>query len=453
MIKSQSRYSSMKNFLMFLIGLSAFSGIAQDQTTFSLSEAEDYGVNNNEKMKNSLLDVEAARKRVWETTAIGLPQISAEGSFQQLIDIPTQVVDASLFNPMAPPGEVMEFQMGQEFTTGLTFNVNQLLFNGSYFVGLQFSKHWMKMNENNVERTKFEIKAMVREAYYNVLVAQENLELMDSILLSTEQLQKETQVLYDNGFILKEDADQIKLTLNRITNSKITAERQVEIAMNLLKLQMGYDFDKELVLSEKLDDVLADMLADSPVTKDYNPQDNSNYQMLNEQMVLDGFNVKNEKSKYYPSVSAFFSHSQNAFRNEFNFFADEPWYPTTVWGIGLQIPITTSGQQMMKVQQAEITVEKDQNNIENLERTLEFQELQLKAEFQNAYDQMMIEKENVELARFIYSQALKKKKLGAISSLEVTQLQNQLLQAEGTYIGSIMKLFNVKIQLDKLFNQ
>ena len=452
-MKSHLRINRMKKFLLIVLCLSAVQVTAQDQASFSLAEAEDYGVNNNEKMKNSLLDVEAARKRVWETTAIGLPQINAEGSFQHLIDIPTQVVDASLFNPFAQPGEVMEFQMGQKFTTGLTFNVNQLLFNGSYLVGLQFAKHWMKMNENGVERTKFEIKSMVREAYYNVLVAKKNVEIMDSILVSTEQLQKETKVLFENGFILKEDADQIQLTLNRIKNSKQTAERQVEIAMNLLKLQMGYDFDKELELTETLEEVLADLLANSPVSIDYNPKDNSNYQMLTEQKVLDEFNVKNEKSKYYPSVSAFFSHSQNAFRNEFNFFADQPWYPTTVWGIGVQIPITTSGQQMMKVQQAEITVEKDQNTLENLERTLEFQELQLKAEFQNAYDQMMIEKENVELARFIYSQALKKKKLGAISSLEVTQLQNQLLQAEGTYIGSLMQIFSVKIQLDKLFNQ
>jgi len=272
-------------------------------------------------------------------------------------------------------------------------------------------------------------------------------------LVSTEKLQKETEVLFNNGFILKEDADQIKLTLNRVKNSKITAERQVEVAKNLLKLQMGFDLDKEIELTENLDEVLNGIAANSPVTVDYNPADNSNYQLLSEQKVLNGFNLKNEKSKYYPSVSAFFSHSQNAFRNEFNFFANEQWYPTTVWGIGVQIPITTSGQQMMKVQQAEIQLEQDDNNIKNLERTLEFQELQLKADFQNAYDLMQLEKENVELAKFIYSQALKKKKLGAISSLEVTQLQNQLLQAQGTYVGSIMTLLNVKIQLDKLFNK
>jgi outer membrane protein TolC len=309
------------------------------------------------------------------------------------------------------------------------------------------------MNQNGVTRSKAEIKAMVREAYYNVLVAEKNVELMDSILISTVKLEKETNILFDNGFILKEDADQIALAVNRIKSSRNTAVRQAEIAENLLKLQMGYDFEKPIELTEKLDDVLASILADSPVMKSYQPKDNNNYQMLNEQKTLDEFSLMNEKAAYYPSLGAFLSHSQNAFRNEFNFFNDGAWYPTTVWGIGLQIPITSSGMKVMKVQQAEIKIEQDVNNISSLERTLEFQELQLKATFENAREVMEIEEKNVELAQFIFNQALKKKANGAISSLEVTQVQNQLLQAEGTYISSIMQLLSVKIQLDKLFNQ
>ncbi|MFT4601802.1 MAG: outer membrane protein [Arenicella sp.] len=442
----------MKIVLIGGLLLMASASFGQDKTSFSLAEAEDFGVNNSAKIKNALLDVESARKKVWETIAIGLPQVNAEGNFQHLIDIPTSVVDAQLFNPMAAAGEVAEFQMGQKFNTSLTFNVNQLLFDGSYIVGLKFSKFWTKMNENNAERSKSDIRAMVREAYYNVLVAEKNVTLMDSILLSTEKLQKETEIFFENGFILKEDSDQIMLALNRVRVSKNSAERQAQIARNLLKLQMGYDFDKSFELTENLDDVLESMITDSPVSKAFNPKDNNNYQMLSEQKVLDDFSVMNEKAAYYPSVGAFLTHSQNAYRNEFNFFSDLPWYPTTIWGIGVKIPITSSGMKVMKVQQAEIKVEQDVNNLNDLERQLTFQQLQLKATFENAREAMEIEKENVELAKFIYSQAMKKKINGAISSLEVTQIQNQLLQAEGTYIASIMDLLAVKIQLDKLFN-
>jgi outer membrane protein TolC len=443
----------MKRLLGGFLAILTSVSFAQDQTTFSLSEAEDYGVNNSAKMKNALLDVEIARKRVWETVAIGLPQVNAEGNFQNLVDIPTSVVDASLFNPMAPAGEVVEFQMGQKYNTSLAFNVNQLLFDGSYIVGLKFARFWTEMNDNNVERSKSEIKAMVREAYYNVLLADENVTLMDSILVSTQKLKEETQVFFENGFILKEDADQIMLALNRVKVSKNTAERQAQIARNLLKLQMGYDFDKELELTERLDEVLKEMMTNSPVNKSFNSKDNNSYQMMSEQKRIDEFAVMNEKAAYYPTVGAFLTHSQNAFRNEFNFFDDLPWYPTTIWGLGVKIPITSSGMKVVKVQQAQIKLEQDQNNLTDLERQLTFQQLQLKASFESAREAMEIEKENVELAKFIYSQALKKQTNGAVNSLEVTQIQNQLLQAEGTYIASIMDLLSVKIQLDKLFNQ
>src|SRR5688572_3383066 len=122
---------------MLITGILISNAIfSQDSTAFNILEAEEYGVVNNEKMKNALLNIEVAQKKIWETKAIGLPQISATGSFQNLLDIPTSVVDATLFNPNAQPGEVMTFQMGQSYSSSLTFNVTQLVFDGSYIIGL-----------------------------------------------------------------------------------------------------------------------------------------------------------------------------------------------------------------------------------------------------------------------------------------------------------------------------
>lgn len=435
----------------FLVVFAFGKGFAQD--SFSLSQAEDYGVTNNEKVKNALLEMEIARKKVWETTAIGLPQVSLEGQFQQLLDIPVQVVDASLFNPAAPEGEVLEFRAGQEFNTSLNINASQLIFDGSYIVGLQFSKFFQKMTSTAADNTKQEVKAMVREAYYTVLVANENLGLMDSILESTKNLWEKTKVYAENGFIPQEDADQVAIAYNRIVASKATAERQADVAMNLLKLQMGYDFDKSLTLTETLDDVLASLQSNSPLLSQSSIKENANYVLLEQQRQLDEFSLKNEKAQYLPSVGAFFNHSQNAFRNEFDFFQDKPWYPTTVWGISMKVPITSSGQKIAKVQQAEIKLDQDVNNLQNLENSLKFQELQLKTSFQSAVEMVELEKSNVELADRIYKKAITKNETGVVSALEVTQLQNQLLSAEGNYIKAIMEMLNLKVQLDKLYNK
>lgn len=439
-------------FILPLWLLSLLPYAVNGQNSFTILEAEEYGINNNEKMKNALLDIEAARKKIWETTAIGLPQVNAEGSFQNLVDIPVSVVDATLFNPNAEPGDVMTFQMGQKYSSSLAFNVSQLIFDGSYIIGLQFAKFYGKMAETAMINTRQEVKAMVREAYYNVLVADKNLTLIDSIIVYTQKLWDETKILQENGMIRIEEVSQLELAYNRLVASRYNAFRQTEIARNMLKLQMGMDFETQLSLTTTLDSVLMSIEKANPALQNFDITQNPNYILMEQQCQLDQYALRNEQAQYLPSVGAFFTHSQNAFRNEFNFFADEPWYPTTVWGVSVQIPITSSGQKMMQVQQAEIKIEQDQNNLESLERNLEFSELNLKAAFENAYQVMKIEKMNVDLATLIYNNEVKKKEIGVGRGLLVTQLQTQVLNAQGAYIGAVMQMLAIKIQLDKLFN-
>lgn len=437
-------------FWLFLL-LSTGKVMGQDQSSFSLAEAEEYGVNNNYKLRNALLDIEAAEKKVWETTAIGLPQVSASGQFQNLLDIPTSVVDATLFNPNAQPGDVMTFQMGQKYNSSLTFNVNQLIFDGSYIIGLRFANFYREMAQTSLELSKNEIKAMVREAYYNVLVADKNLSLLDSIITNTEKMWKDAKIIAETGLLKAEEAAQLELAYNRILATQQNAKRQTEVARNLLKLQMGYDLNGDISITETFDEVLKSVLSAAD-TSGQNVQSNSNYVLLSQQQQLDEFSLQNERAKYMPSVGAFFTHSQNAYRNEFDFFDNKAWYPTTIWGVQVQIPITSSGQKVMRVQQAEIKLEQDENNLKNLERSLTFQEDQLRAGLENALLLMKIEEMNVQLATTIYNNEVLRKDIGTGSGLKLNQLQSQVLTAQGNYIGAVMQLFSYKIQLDKLYN-
>lgn len=447
----------MKNYrLLILIGLISATAVnAQDadQTSFSLTEAEEYAVNNSLKVVNAGLNYDKAEKQVWQTTSIGLPQVSAQGDFQNLVHIPTQVVDATLFNPYAQPGEVMEFQMGQKYSTGLTFSVSQLLFDGSYFVGLKFSKFYMNMFETGLNQSKKDVQSMTREAYYNVLIAEKNLELMDSILVSTEEILNKTRIFYDNGLIEEEEVSQLELSYNRVKNSRDNGARQIEIGKTLLKLQMGYDLQKEIELSDKLEDVIREIESQAISTEIKDVTTNSNYVMLSQKTETDRFQLKRDNWANYPSLGAFFTHAQNAYRNEFNFFDDLPWYPTTIWGLQLNVPITSSGRRIAKSGQTKIQIEQDENDLIDLERSLKFQAHQLNASLLSAYETMLIEAENVALSKKIYDNALKRKEIGKISSLVVTQLQTQVMTAEANYIGAVMQVLQLKVQIDKLYNK
>ena len=258
------------------------------------------------------------------------------------------------------------------------------------------------MAQTSATNTQNEVKALIREAYYNVLVAKENVALLDSIELVTKTLWEETKIYFESGFIPVEESDQVEIAFNRIRASKNSGKRQIEVAMNLLKLQMGYDFEKGLELSQTLDDVLAKLETNNPMQQTEDVKQNANYIMLDQQRESSEYSLKNEKAAYLPSLGAFFNHSQNAFRSEFDFFENKPWYPTTVWGVTLNIPIMSSGQKIAKVQQAEMKIEQDENSLQNLERSLQFQEIQLKATYKSSVELMEIESSNVDRNSFCF---------------------------------------------------
>jgi outer membrane protein TolC len=432
-----------------------FSGFVftQEPTSFSVTEAEEYAVTHSIKVMNTALDMEIAQKKIWETTAIGLPQVRAEGTFQNLLYIPTTVVDASLFNPSAPPGEVMAFQMGQKYNVSAALNVSQLLFDGSYIIGLQFAKFYKKMSETQVELTKQEVKQLTREAYYQVLVAKKNLELMDSLVPITEEMMRQMKVIKETGMSGSDPVDQMELAYNRLLAARTSAERQVEIATSLLKMQMGYAADQPLEVTVTFDELLREVRAAAASSETPSIQDNSAYVMLEQQQIANTYALKNQKAGYLPSLGAFFTHSQNAYRNQFNFFADEEWYPTTIWGISLKVPVTSSGMKIAQVKQAEIKVEQGANSLEHLETNLEFAALRIQLSMQDALETLRLEEANIELSQKLYQNSLRKESIGTEGAMMATQLQAQALNAQGGYIGAALKLFQLKVELDKLYNQ
>jgi len=422
----------------------------QSQQTFNLAQAQAYGVENHEKVKNAHLDLLSAKKKVWETTAIGLPQINAEGNFQEYINIPTSVVDASFVNPNAQPGDVVSFRMGQKYNATAGINASQLIFDGSYIVGLQVSKFYTEFIQSSIEKSEQDIQYNIAQAFYNVLIAQDNLALIDSLESSAQDLWSKTELIFEQGMIEREEVDQLEINTLRLNSMRVNTERQLTVALNFLKLQMGYPMDQEITLQGELNEYLKQIEFEFADLQG-SIKDNINLIMLNQQKRLSEFELKNKRFQHFPQLAAFFQHQYMAFRPEFDFFQDKPWYPSTAWGITLKIPILSSGMRAMQVQQAKIEVEKNENSIKELERTLQFQEFQTKANFENALTQSKLEKRNVDLAKSIYKNTNIKREVGVVNSLQVTQTYSQVLTAQTEYLNAVLQVLQAKNELDNLY--
>ncbi|MEZ7901045.1 MAG: outer membrane protein [Flavobacteriales bacterium] len=436
--------------LIILSLILAFASFGQ--SSFSLEEAIKYAVKNHSNMKNANLELENALQKINETRAIGLPQISGEAQFQNFIEIPTTVVPASSFNPMAAPGEVSELQFGTEFNTSASLSASQIIFNGSYLVGLKTSKVFKSVSEFNKVKTELDVKENVLKAYYGVLAAEKTVAALTDIDATSQKIYDDTKVMYEQGLIEEDNVTQLSLNVLTAKNSLRAANRQLQDAKIYLKLQMGMKLTDVISLTSKFDNVITTMdVNGSEVTSDVSQ--NINYLMMNQQLKLGALNVQYEKSKYLPTLSAFISHSQQAMGNEFNAFSGGTWYPTSVWGLNLAVPIFSSGMRRAVVNQASISLLQTENNLSELKKGLSVQTSLAKSNYDNAFDTYTTSKEAVKISKKIYNNYQYKFKEGLITSLDLSQIQTQYLSAETQYIQAIYNLINAKIELDKITNK
>ena len=431
--------------LLFIAALTQ----AQEKKSFSLFEAQEYAIENAESVRNAQLDIEASIEKVKETRAIGLPQVNVEGSFQNFLSLPVQVVDGAF---IGQPGTTVSFRAGTEYNVSGGVSANQLIFDGSYIVGLQVSKLYKDFSVANAEVSKEEVLYNVTNAYQMALIAEENLVFVDSLVDATQKLYDQQKNYFEIGMMQKEDLDQLEFSLLNAKTSHENAKNQYKIAKDLLKMTMAYPIKDGIELTDNLDVLVGESFELN--AQDGDVLNNLSLQMLERQKSLNEYNVKNMKAANLPSLGAFFQQQYNAYRNEMNFFdSDKPYFGQTVWGVKLTIPIFSSGSRSAKTKQAMIEVQKVENQIQQYKRTLQFQEQQLSNEFDNAKRMLTLQEKNVQLAKSIYENALAKKEIGEGNSIVVSQKYSQLITAQTQYVSAMINVFNARLELDKLYNK
>lgn len=431
--------------LFVFIGYFSFG---QEVNTFTIEEAKAYGLDKNLSIAQAENAIEIARLQIVETRGMGLPQVEFNGSFNHFINLPVQVMDAKFLNPMAPEGSTVSFEAGTEYSSSGTLQASQLIFNGSYIIGLKAASFFANFQESASKQTKEDIAFNVIQSYQLAAVAKSNLTFVDSLIESTEQLIEKQRNYLELGLMVQEDMDQLNYSLLTVKSVQSTAEIQYENALALLKLAMGYPMKDPIEISDSPDA----LLSKSSLSSDGDFHNNLTYEILQKQVRLSEFNVKNNQFANLPTLSAFFQHTYNAYRNEFNFFADERWYPQTLWGLQLNIPIFSGLTRHARTSQAKIKLKNDKNALEQLEQSLQFQELQYRNNLRGAENKFELQIENVKLAKSIYDNTVIQENIGKGNSLIVTQKHNQLLQAQSQYIGSMVELFQARLSIDKLYN-
>ncbi|WP_320816184.1 TolC family protein [Flavobacterium sp.] len=426
----------------------------KESFSFSLDQAIEYGLKNNYAAINAGKDIESAKQKKWETTAAGLPQINAGLDYSKNFVFTQQGISGNAFNPGGDPNAVSTIAFGTKNSMNARASLSQLIFDGSYIVALQASKTYLQYFQNAKTKTDNDIREMVTNYYGNVLLAEENISILEKNKATLEKNLFEAKETYKNGLIEEETVEQIQITLASINSSLNNASRLVDISNKMLKITLGLDIDDELILTEKLDDLTIKNVDLTTTNQSFNVNGNVDYQIAENFKEQRRLEYKTQKASYLPSLAANVNFGYNAFSNNFSFLnQNQQWNNFSNLGVSLNVPIFSSFGKRAKTQQAKIAFEQAQTQLTEAEQMLKLQYDSAKSNYEYSIEQYVTSKSNLKLAERIENKQQIKFKEGLSTSFEFTEAQRQLYSAQQNYLQSMIDVINKKTTLDKLNNQ
>ena len=445
----------MKKTILLIFLTFATIATAQENTnksySFSLQQAIDHALQNNYSAINSGKDIEAAKKKKWETIASGLPQISAGVDYQNNFELQKSLIPAEFFG--GNPGEFAEVAFGTKHTMNASARLNQLLFDGSYIVALQASKTYLQFYENAKKKTDIEIREMIINSYGSVLLAEESILIFEKNKSILEKTLFDTNETYKNGLIEEENVEQLKITLSNVNSNLNYTKRLKDIAYKMLKINMGIEIEDQVTLTDKLDNLSTSNLDLAIVGSEFTVQNNINYNMMTNFVEQRTLELKLQRSKALPSLSANVNFGYNAFGNQFEFFTqNQKWFNYSNLGLSLYVPIFSSFGRSARTQQAKIALEQAKTQLVETEQKLKLQYQNAKSDYEFSIEQFLSSKENLALAERIEKKQQIKFKEGLSSSFDFTDAQRQLYTAQQDYLKSMVGVINKKAALEKVIN-
>lgn len=476
-------------YLILVVGAglaAAQPAVAQDQPassgqTFTLQQCIDYALENSISARNAKLDEEIAQAKVKETVGIGLPQVNGTVSLTHNERLPrffstrqtafgfSGLAD-SLYDQFYPELENDDVLASQNFfqlksSGDAGVNVTQIIFNGSYLVGLQASQAYKELSYRSSAQTKEQIIQQVTKAYYAVLINKERSDLFTSNIARVDTLLRNTQTLFKNGFAESIDADRIQVTLNNLVAERDKFLNLDELGIALLKFQMNYPLNQPLQVEGKIEDVQSEVsTALYQEIIDYNLR--PDFQVLEANRKLQELNLKNQRAAYLPSLSAFanlgYSTQSATIGGLFKTNSDisdngsigpDKWYPYTMFGLTLNVPIFTGFQTRYKVQQEKIALQKIQNTFVSVKSGIDLEVQQSTINYKNAMKSLNAQKQNMELASKVARITKIKYEQGVGSNLEVIDAEDSLRQAQTNYYNALYEVMVAKIDLDKAYGK
>ncbi len=420
---------------------------AQQTHQLSLQQTIDYAQNNNVQVKNALLDVKLQQQVNREVTGSAYPQITATGNVTDNFKLPISIIPAgTTFMPgTTPTTEDTRLSFGVKWNSTGGVSINQILFDGQVFTGLQARKTLIEYREKSVEVTSEQIRLNVSKVYYQLVLSKTQIALIDSNLTLLEKNKHDTKIMYDNGFAEKLDLDKLDVQITNVKSQKTQIQNNVNNGYLGLKMLIGMPINDGLILTDNLTD--ENVKSGIVSVSNFSYEDRNDYQAALMGLKLNEYDYQRYKRSKIPTLmlTGYWNQMTQASTLGKMFNSNAYWFPISAVSLKLNIPIFSGFAINAKIAQAHIKMQQTQNQVDALRLSIDQEQHSAINTFKSAIVDMDYQKQNMALAEKVYQQTKKKYEIGTGSQIEIDNARMQLQSAQTNYFTALYNAVIAKV--------
>ena len=442
-------------YLLFLVLFAPkvlFAQTATDTTatTLTLQQCIDFALRNQPGVRQANIDEDINEKDIRISLAAWLPQVASTGSYQHYLQR-FNAFGAQTGGTATPgtgtTGAVPAQQLAiATNVSNLGVSASQALYNNEVMQASKASKFSRQYYKQNTVSTKIDVVANVSKAFYDLLLSQRQLDIINQDIARLQRNLRDATSRYQAGVVDKIDSKQATIGLNNSLASRKQLQESVNSRTAYLKQLMGYVPQKPLAVSYDSVQLVRQLVIDT--NQIVNVNNRIEYSMLETQKNLNNVNVSYYKYGFLPSLSAVGSYSLQYFNSSVsNLYKDA--FPTSLVGLNISIPIFQGTRRLQNLSKARLQVKRTDLDLENTRNAINTEYTQALANYKSNFTNYKALGENVELAKDVYNVVSLQYREGIKTYLDLIVAQTDLRTASLNYYNALFQLLSSKVDLQR----
>lgn len=424
------------------------------QDTYSLQHCIEYAIKNNRNLKKTQYDKEKAAYARKEILGALLPQVSGSANLNNNLR-KAKFIMPNFINSMLPPSaqdpdapKYMTIEMGTAYNANVGVALNQQILNFSLFNALDIAKTAERMAALGVESSEEDLIAQTANLFYAIQSTEYAIKQMEKSIELVNKMLKTMEVNYANGLVKKVDVDRLKVNYVNLITQKTAIQNAAEVQKNLLKLQMGMDVNQPITI-EPINLKLFEQKAETSVLRPFSVETQTPYLLVMEKQEMVRLQRKSAVYENLPTLSLMFNYQYNGVSDEFFRGETNYWYPTSVIGLSLRIPVFSGFSRKSKIRQNNIELLKAEEDAAILKQSLNMAYKNAQIKLEDTRRTIALQRDNQNLAEEILKIADNNFVLGVSSMSDVLNASQSLVQAQMSYANALNDYMKAYIELKK----